>query len=261
MTNYSRHTNPKLIVPLIIILVLCACEKDMHINDDKNTYYDDIADITFLDEYFFTTNYDLSGNAGSQIDLLKYNAESNNAFIIDNFDLEMNGQGYLAITNDGSDIFLQSRTTQLIIRTSAIGQRAFLTSDDIDELWQPSGISYNKDTDSLLVLYRNMANLKQYRLRSISKNITTDASRDDLFEINSIDTTYHGVYSMEYHDSTFYMLGVDSTQMDVLLVYNHDLNLLNTEQLYDSTIVGLCFKENDLYFSHRDKRIEFWESY
>ena len=57
---------------LLFKLLIVRCE-DNSLNDtSKNTYYDDIADITYLNGSFFTTNYDLSNNAGSQIDLIKF---------------------------------------------------------------------------------------------------------------------------------------------------------------------------------------------
>ncbi|NQV15630.1 hypothetical protein HQ531_09250 [bacterium] len=242
-------------------MLLFSCEDKLVINTDKNTYYDDIADLTYLNGHFFTTNYDLSGHAGSQIDLLKYEYNVEHILISDSYDLDMNGQGYLAITNDGTDLYLQSRFSQLIVKSSAIGERAFLRADDIETNWQPSGLAYNENNDSLTALYRNLNDLSQYRIRTISKDISSEATRDELFQIDFVDTTYHGIYAMEYHDSNFYMLGVDTSQVDILITFDQDLGLLSTEEISDSTVVGLCFREDNLYFSYRDKRIELWGSY
>ena len=57
------------------------------------------------------------------------------------------------------------------------------------------------------------------------------------------------------------MLGVDTTLTDILMILDNDLNITEIDTLSDSTIVGLCFKENDLYLSYRDKRIEKWKSF
>ena len=43
------------------------------------------------------------------------------SFLDDSFPLELNGQGYFLITNDGTDLYLQSRTTQLIFKSSTMG--------------------------------------------------------------------------------------------------------------------------------------------
>ncbi len=245
-------------VLMLTIFGLLACEDELVIDTNKNTYYDDIADITYLNDHFFSTNYDLSGNAGSQIDLLKFTGTSASIYLSDNYDLEMNGQGYLAITQDGSDLYLQSRVSGLILKCSPIGERAYLRMDDIAGNWQSSGLAYNMDNDSLLVLYRNLQNMQQYRLRSLSRELSAEASRDEVFELGFIDTLYHGVYAMEYHDSSFYLLGVDTTNLDILIRMDTYLEIVALDTLSDSTVVGLCFKEDDLYLSFRDKRIEKW---
>ena len=104
---------------LLITLFILSCEDSPVIDTNKNTYYDDIADITYLNGYFFSTNYDLSTNAGSQIDLLTFEMNSDSVYYIaDNFDLGMNGQSYLAITNDGTDLYLQSKNSFLIIMSA-----------------------------------------------------------------------------------------------------------------------------------------------
>ena len=165
---------------LLLIILLLGCDGSIS-NINKNTYDDDIADITFLNNSFFTTNYDLSMDGGSQIDLFKFYAEEvwvdgslnvGNIYLDDSYDLLMNGQGYLAITNDGNDIYLQSKETKIIYKVSPIGERDFMKIDSISLNWQPCGIAYNYNNDSLVTLYRNLNQLKEYRFRTISKNIT-----------------------------------------------------------------------------------------
>ena len=59
----------------IIILIsffIFSCQSELSINDNKNSYYDDISDITQLNNLVYTTNYDMSGNAGSQVDLMVF---------------------------------------------------------------------------------------------------------------------------------------------------------------------------------------------
>ena len=160
------------VITLAGSLFILNCENVSEIDTDKNTYYDDIADITYLNGSFYTTNYDLSGNAGSQIDLFKFTVsifDSTNIFIDDNFDLGMNGQGYISITNDGSDLYLQSRNISLIIKCSPVGENAYTVWDTITTNWQPCGITYLVEKDSLLTLYRNLDTLTQYRARLFPK--------------------------------------------------------------------------------------------
>ena len=77
---------------LITILLIVGCE-DNSLNDtSKNTYYDDIADIIYLNGSFFTTDYDLSNNASSQIDLIKFKyANDSYAYLENSYDFNING--------------------------------------------------------------------------------------------------------------------------------------------------------------------------
>jgi len=246
---------------LIFSIFILSCEDSTIIDTRKNTYYDDIADITYLNG-FFTTNFDLSGNAGSQIDLLTFKMNTDSVhYIDDNFDLNMNGQGYLAITNDGNDLYLQSKNSYLIMKCSSIGEKIFTRQDTIAVNWQPAGLAYQSENDSLLALYRNLDNLKQYRLRTISKDLSIESSKDKIFQLDFIDTTYYGAYSLEYNNLSYYILGVDTTMNDILIILDNELNITEIDTLSDSTVVGLCFRQNDLYFSYRNKRIERWKSY
>ncbi len=248
------------VITLAGSLFILNCENDSEIDTDKNTYYDDIADITYLNGSFYTTNYDLSGNAGSQIDLLKFHADDS-IYVTDRFDLEMNGQGYISITNDGSDLYLQSRETSLIRKCSPIGENAYTDWDTISTNWQPCGITYLSEKDSLLTLYRNLDTLTQYRARVISKDRTFTSSMDTVFHFDFIDTTYNGIYALTHKGSSFYMLGVDTSMTDILILTDNHFVVTDTTTITDSTVVGLCFRGNDLYFSYRDKRIQYWKTY
>ena len=247
---------------LIILLLIVGCE-DNSLNDtSKNTYYDDIADITYLNGSFFTTNYDLSNNAGSQIDLIKFKYENDSSAYLDNsYDLNMNGQRYLAIANDGIDLFLQSKESHLLIKCSAIGEFAITTMDTIDTNWQPCGLTFNNDNDSLISLYRNLDTLTQYRARTISQDLSFSTSSDITFNLDFIDTTYHGVYAIEYNDSHFYMLGLNTTHNDIIIITNNTFQITSLDTIPDSTVVGLCFKGNDLFLSYRNRRIEKWKTF
>ncbi len=245
------------IILLIIVTLLCSCEEEVPLNTQKHTFNDDIADISALNGYFYTTNYDRSGHAGSQIDLLKYSIQGSSSFLDDRYELALNGQGYLAITNDGSNLFLQSRDTDLIMKYSPVGEKAYLGYDGTSTQWHPGGIAYNPVSDSLLALYRNLQSLNEFRIRSIAKDLTGEPSRDETFEIDFIAETYHGVSAMTYHDSIFYILAVDTSSQDILITLDHSLNVATLDTLSDSTVVGLSFMEDALYLSFRDRRIEW----
>jgi len=241
---------------LIVVLLVFSCEDSSIIDTYKNTYHDDISDITFLNESFYTTNYDLSGNAGSQIDLIVMGINEDGSFLDNRFDLELNGQGYFFITNDGSDLYLQSRTTQLIFKSSVLGELSYAKYDTIGTHWLPSGITYHSSSDSIITLYRNQNLKNQYRLRLISKDVSNASHRDVLFEIDNIDTTYHGVYSLSQHNNNLYVLAVKENEDALITINYNNLEIQNTEMIGDSTVVGMAILNNSIYLSYRDRRIE-----
>ena len=248
----------RIFIPLsLICLMLLSCEESLDIDTSKNTFYDDISDITYLNEYFYTTNYDLSGNAGSQIDLLKFLVSNDSTvFLEDNYDLGMNGQGYFAITNDGENLFLQSRSTRGVLKLSPVGEQGFFIMDSVASNWQPSGITYNNDKDSLILFYRNLDDRTQYRARTVAKDNILNSENDVTFTIESVDTIYHGIYATEYFDSEYLFLGVNQSGEDVLFRINNNYETTAQTIIGDSTVVGLCIKNPDLYFSYRNRRIE-----
>jgi len=236
-----------------LCLILSACEDEATISTFKDTYNDDICDITFLGNSFYTTNYDLSGNAGSQIDLFKFTSDG--SIVDDAYDLGMNGQGYLAMTNDGRDIYMQSRNYNWVIKISPVGELVYILSDSLPPNWSAGGICYRDDLDSLVLFYRNIDEPLQYRMRTVSTAKPNQASRDLTVEFDALDESV-GLYAADYFNSEFYLLGMDSTGTDVLIVTDTDLNVTTISKIPDSTVVGLCHKNDSLYFSYRDRRIE-----
>ena len=107
-------------------LLILSCQNGLEVDTTKNTATDPIADITYLNGYFYTTNLDNSANAGPQIDLYKFDVEFNP---VDRFELNMNGQGYLAAANDGMNLYFQPRFTDYILKMTPLGEIFWYESD------------------------------------------------------------------------------------------------------------------------------------
>jgi|GEM_PF-374377 len=257
--TYLGHFAQVLLVS--ILLSVFTCEHDETLDSSRNTFGDDIADITYLNGSFFTTNYDLSGHSGSQIDLLRFEDDGSRIFLEDHFDLGMNGQGYLAMANDSTNLYLQSRTTELLIKCSSVGEKAYLLYDDLGSNWHPAGLSYDPEKDSLLALYRNSQQPQSYRLRTLAPDLNAPAGTEAYVDLDFAGRGYYGIYALAWHNSGLYLLGVDSTGADILVTADHALDTFELEIIPDSTVVGLCFKEDDLFLSYRDRRIAYWRSY
>ncbi len=254
----------KLHLSLILFLSLLFfqnCDNSLIPNTNKNLISDDLADITYLNNSFYSTNNDLSLNAGSQIDLFRFEKNDQEIFLLDNFDLGINGQGYLAITTDNQNLYLQSRRMFTIFCSSPLGELLYVSSDSISYSWQPSGICYIDEKDSLLLLYKNLNSPKQYRARIVDKLHPYLSGLDKTFSFDFIDTTDHGIYALDYYESSYFLLGVDSAKQDVLIRTNNDFEITSIDTIADSTVSGLSFEQNNLYFSYSDRRIELWRSY
>jgi len=237
------------------LLLLAACEKESNINTYKDTYNDDIADITYLGESFYTTNYDLSGNSGSQIDLLKFTSEG--SCLEDAFDLGMNGQGYLAITDDGRDIYMQSREFGWVIKCSPVGELVYIKSDSLTANWKAGGICYRDDLDSLVLFYRNSEAPREVRIRIVSKDDPVMATRDTIVKYDFLDESI-GLYATDYYNTVYYLLGVDTTGKDILIQTDRDMSIISRVIIADSTVVGVCKTDKNLYLSYRNRRISTW---
>ena len=147
--------------------------------------------------------------------MLKFDYENDSTiYLSDNYDLKINGHGFLAIANNGLDIYLQSRSTHVLIKSSTIGETAIITMDTIYTNWQPCGITHQSNTDSLVSIYRNVNTLYQYRARNLAQDLSFSSGKDIIFKLDFIDTTYHGIYSVANKGAFFYMLGMDTTQND-----------------------------------------------
>ncbi len=57
------------------------------------------------------------------------------------------------------------------------------------------------------LFYRNLDDRTQYRARTVAKDNILNSENDVTFTIESVDTTYYGIYATEYFDSEYLFLG------------------------------------------------------
>ena len=82
-----------------------------------------------------------------------------------------------------------------------------------------------------------------------------------LFNFDFIDTTYNGIYAIKNKGSLFYMLGLDTTQTDILIITDNIFQVTSLDTIPDPTVVGLCFRADELFLSYENRRIEKWNTY
>ena len=95
-----------LLLMVLSTILFLSCQNGLEIDSSSDIGTDPISDITYLNGYFYTTNLDYSTNAGPQINMYKIDSTS---FPIDKYELNLNGQGYMASANDGTDLYFQPR--------------------------------------------------------------------------------------------------------------------------------------------------------
>ena len=242
-------------------LLILSCQNGLEVDTTKHTATDPIADITYLNDYFYTTNLDNSTNAGPQIDLYKFDVEFNP---VDRFELNMNGQGYLAAANDGMNLYFQPRFTDYILKMTSLGEIFWYLPDrlfdnDIDStfmFWQGRGIAW-ADTN-LVVLYRHKNDSMLYRGRYLHLN------NDTLQTISDTTVTWNhlndsGAFSLGYNPEKkgFLVLATNSLNQSILFeVDNYFQNIVILDTL-EGTPMGVTLDANlDIYLSYPDRRIE-----
>ena len=249
------------LLTVLLTLLILSCQNGLEVDTNKHTATDPIADITYLKGYFYTTNLDLSTNAGPQIDLYKFDDEFNP---IDRFELDLNGQGYLTATNDGTNLYFQPRFTDYILKMTPLGELFWFRSDRFEDndkdstfmFWRGKGIAWAGT--NLVVLYRHKNDSMLYRGRYLHLN------NDTLQTISDTTVTWNhlndsGAFSLGYNPEKkgFLVLATNSLNQSILFeVDNYFQNIVILDTL-EGTPMGVTLDETlDIYLSYPDRRIE-----
>lgn len=166
----------------------------------------------------------------------------------------MNGQGYFAITNDGQNLYLQSRNFNSVVKCSPVGENFYNRWFIGPPQWQGCGIGYVSAVDSLCVLTRDQDDLNHYELLYVDKNNPTNWQLKAEAEIYLLSKTM-GAYAIDVKENNLYILGQDTTDTDVLIKTNLSLDSLAFNNLATDSTTGICFKGNELYLAYLNRDI------
>ena len=246
-----------------IAFLILSCQNGLEIDTSKQTATDSITDISYLNGYIYTTNLDNSTNAGPQIDLYKFD---DSLLPVDRYPLDLNGQGYMAVTNDKTNLYFQPRFTDYILKMTPLGEIFWYESDYFPDnmadttstfmYWGGRGIAW-ADTN-LVVLYRHKNDSMLYRGRYLHLN------NDTLQTISDTTVTWNhlndsGAFSLGYNPEKkgFLVLATNSLNKSILFeVDNYFQNIAILDTL-EGTPMGVTLDENlDIYLSYPDRRIE-----
>ena len=249
----------KLLAIFLIFLIL-SCQNGLEVDSNKHTATDSITDITYLNGYFYTTNLDLSTNSGPQIDLYKFDTTS---FPVNRFEMNLNGQGYMAVTDDGTNLFFQPRFTDYIIKITPVGELFWFRSDNFAENssdsilmnWRGRGLTTKDNT--LVALYRHKDDSTLYKWRYLAENDGFTTIKDTVVVWSHLNN--NGVFALDYDPSKmeFLLLATDSTNNNILFTVNSELEYDNSYYNIPDSALGIAIAGNSkIYLSLPDRRIE-----
>lgn len=237
---------------LVVILALAACEDDPASVTTKDTLSDPLGDVAALNGYLFATNEDRSGHAGSQVDLFQFNADG---VAEEQFDLALNGVGYLAACSDGEWLYLQSRGTGRLFKVSPVGEIAWVRSDPFAGAGKLAcGIAYRADVDSFVVIYRNPGTTA-YTTRQHGPDFAGEASPPVTNDWTLFDPAA-GILAVTWLDGWLWALGLDQVGQAVVQGLRDDGSATRFLTLDDATACGLTVLDDELIAAYPDRRFE-----
>ena len=244
-------------------LLILSCQNVLEVDTTKHTATDPIADITYLNGYFYTTNLDNAANAGPQIDLYKFN---DSLLPVDRYPLDLNGQGYMAVTNDKTNLYFQPRFTDYILKMTPLGEIFWYESDYFPDnmadttstfmYWRGRGLAW-ADTN-LVALYRHKDDSTLYRWRFLNINGDSFQTIDDTTVVwDHLNDS--GAFALEYDavEDAFLVLATDSSNNYILFQVKASLEFENKIYAIEEEVMGVTLTaEPKIYLAYPDRRIE-----
>jgi len=246
---------------ILIPILTLSCQNGLEVDSSKHTATDPIADITYLNGYFYTTNLDNSANSGPQIDLYKYDGSSP----INRFELDLNGQGYLTAANDGANLYFQPRFTDYIIKISQLGEIFWFKSDYFPEntadttttfmYWGGRGITWAEN--NLVILYGHKDDSTLYKWRYVNVENDFSTVKDTVVVWEHLNNS--GVFALDYDpiNKEFLLAATDSSNNNILFTVSSELEYENSYYDIPDSTLGITFGNNSkIYLSLPDRKIE-----
>jgi hypothetical protein len=236
-----------------LLLAFAGClTSEPEVSTERDTLGDPLGDIAVLADTLYATNHDLSGHAGSQVDLFRLTAAGE---LDEAFDLGLNGAGYLAACSDGEAIYLQVRRTGRIFKVSPTGEILWTR---LDPLAGPRrlacGLAYRADVDSFVTLYRD-GRTSGYVSVNYGPEFIDQAGAEREHDLSLFDSPT-GVLAAAWHDGVLWALGRDV--LGQALVQGVSLDGWETRflPLDDPTACGIAVLAGELVVAFEDRRIE-----
>lgn len=237
-------------------LVAAGCNTSPDVSTVRDTTSDPLGDVAYLDDVIYATNHDTSGHAGSQVDLFAF-AIGSPTTPQDTYRVELNGQGYLAMATDGTDLYLQPRDRTSVIKLNPAGALQWIRQDP-DAMaagWRACGLCWDEDEGQLVALFTPDGHA--FVVRRYDADLTTiqDTSAPIAWDILAPGTAPRAV---AYAQQEFYVLGTDTTGADVVVTTTPRFDAISVVRNVGPGAVGLTLRLTQLWISYDDRRLVPW---
>jgi hypothetical protein len=234
---------------LVALGCLGACDDEPDIITERDVSSDPLGDITALGDTIYATNDDRSDNAGSQVGLFRYLLDGSPAG--DELTLELNGCGYLAMTDDDENLLLQVRESGRVISVSPGGELRWIRQDTelADGGWRACGICRRPGADEVVALYTRTDST--FVARTYNGDLSAVLATTDAF-------AWDGVPGRIYpralvHDGTqWVVLAATADGANVTLTLDDAFNDLGPPVAEAASLTGLAVAGGWLHAAHDD---------
>ncbi len=238
-----------LVLGLVALGALGACDDDPDINTDRDTASDPFGDIAALGSAIYATNDDQSGNAGSQVGLFPFALDGTAAGA--EMVLDLNGCGYLAMTDDDQNLLLQVRGTGRVINVSPAGELRWIRLDTemMDGGWRACGICRRPGADEVVALYTQ--DDSTFVARTYNLDLSEVVATTDEFGWDGLPPP---VYPRALvHDGTqWVVLATDADGANVTVTLDSAFDDIGTPVAEAATMTGLAVADGWYYAAHDD---------
>ena len=233
---------------LILVVLLWGCSNhDDYLLNFPNTGLDAFNDVTHLQGFFYTTNYDLSEGSGPRIFLYTLDPTGH---LINKAPLEMNSQGYIALTSDGQSIYgLCSTIPGLVMQWNTVGERLSQKVYDWPEHWTPGGIVYDQ-SDSTLKFITSMATDSGRISRVWTTVDSTSILRNLRVQLQMNGT--RPIAATFGPTNNLFVLAEDSTHNRIVRQFNH-YSFQSEYDLHDTLTNGITWVDTSLVCITKDR--------
>jgi len=244
---------PLLLLGVIILtLGLAGCNDDPEADTRKDTLGDPLGDITTLGNYFYAANEDWSGNAGSQVDLFKFDHEG---FSEDSFGLGINGAGYLAAAADSHFVYLQAQDTGRLFKVSPVGEIAWVRNDpEASGSFLAQGITYDAVADSFSFLYHHHGTTT-YTITRLGPGCEGPIGSRHEVTLDAF-STERGGQALAILEGTHWILGTNADGGSTLQGTSLDGTATLPMDLADDSACGIAATVDGLWLAYPDRRFE-----